>query len=218
MPAIMYVYRLLLLLACFSLYNLSGCEPCDIFFPAGSGPPLTIERDSDALRYRVGETIWIGGSFPSLQTVEGKEYRITDGGGLIITQIFSFEESNDTVRAGRDEFTPIEDIGDVLPSTISIDPATVALRFTCTGGTCSFRQGFRAEEPGTYLFQPRGSTIDLIDSEFEVCSQPSFGPTTLESGTNSQGLNLTFPLIYQDSGFVGRVDTFQFPLFAVVVE
>ncbi len=180
----MRVLQLLSLVGTLIVCTSVSCEDCSDAFPLGEGPPLTVTRASEALEYAVGDTVWLEATFASERETSEERYRIADGGGLVIFQLFDYEQGSDVVRTARDRFTVTQSRGSIVPEANTPNPATVGLRFTCGEGQCGFRAGFTPTAPGTYLISARGSSIDIIDTPFIPCSVPSFGQTTITGDTH----------------------------------
>ncbi len=193
----MFRYPLLALAVLCLFSNFTCPEECE-FFDFGT-LPLEVTLENPAGTYAPGATIWINATFPATQTINGTAFTIGAGGGLVVSQLFHFDSTVSELTAALADFTPMEDVGMVVPNGPEDDPSAAITRFTCTGGTCAFRTGFRADSTGTYLLRVEGSALDLEEEAFRFCNDPSFGTTTLAGGNNLTATAGTFPLFYAES-------------------
>ncbi|MEM9930260.1 MAG: hypothetical protein AAF840_10605 [Bacteroidota bacterium] len=191
-------------LAALFICSILGCpEDCD--FVETETIPLEVSLENPASSYAIGETIWLSTEFAASQPFRGGTFTIGEGGGLIVTQIFNYDETVTELTAGLPNFTPLEDTGDLIERQPGDDPAASLTRFTCIDGNCAYRTGFRAEETGTYLLRVVGSTIDETNEKFRLCNEATFGQTTLtgagditatisQASLNYDGPNASFGL------------------------
>ncbi|MBC6994746.1 hypothetical protein QWY85_06845 [Neolewinella lacunae] len=173
--------------------NLTCPDECD-FFP--SGGQLTVQLENPADGYDLGETIWLSADFSTLQSVDGREYTITDNGGLVVTQLFRLAADSMTLLPARTAFRTQTTEGEIVDAEDGGDPAALYLRYTCSGGRCAFRQGVVPDSTGLYILQITGSAIDEVNSAFHICYPPALRNTTLEGGGNLAENGLAGPFNY----------------------
>ncbi len=173
--------------------NLTCPDECE-FFP--SGGELTVQLENPAEGYVLGETIWLSADFPTLQSVDGREYTISDNGGLVVTQLFRLAADSVTLLPARTAFSVQTTEGEFIDAVDGGDPAALYLRYTCSGGRCAFRHGVVPDSTGLYILQITGSAIDEVSSPFQLCYPPALTNTTLEGGGNLAENGLTGPFNY----------------------
>ena len=183
--------RLLLVLALYVLFTSFQCEDCD-FPTALSSLELTVTRGDNGYEYAVGDTLWVATDFPA--ALPGDDLRITEGGGLILVDFYRLV-GGDTLAAARDRFNTVVTRGDLLPITNEQVESVRAVRFTCPGGRCGYRQAFIPREPGQYALTVRGGPVDVVDAEITLCRDPSFNRTTLVGMDNLDALPATVSLL-----------------------
>lgn len=198
------ITRFLTLIFLLCIFSGTSCpSECENFNRSNAILRTMLENPSST--YAVGETIWLNADFPAtIMTDRGKDVTIGEGGGLVVNQLFRVNPDTNFMSAGLTAFTEVEDVGAVLERRSGEDPSASLIYFTCPGGTCTYRQGFRADSVGTYILRVSGSTIDRIAGGFDYCAEPGFGATQLENGSAGEELTLNFPLEYN-----ARIRSFQ---------
>ena len=214
-------YRALALLALYVLFNAFTCEECDIFFADDDGPELVVQREGPDAPLAIGDTLWVSADFPAQQSTDTRTYVISEGGGLILHRLFAVQPGTDTLRRPDSAaVTPIDVSSDILQAPRTSSMFGTLTRFTCPAGVCGFRQGFRFNQPGTYLLQTEGSAIDDVSAEFDFCGNPSFSATRLEGGNQLSGVEQRDgPLVYARDQLVNElIPGDRSSLISVVVE
>jgi hypothetical protein len=218
LPKPVFLRFLTLLSICFFLCRTSCGDDCESYSLNGS---IEVTLENPAERYAVGETIWLTADFSATQNTTYRNFTISENGGLFVSQLFVVWPDSSILTPGLDSFSLITELGLPLRRETTPDPAAALLQYGCPGGRCSFRQGFRAEKPGTYLLRVNGSAIDVESEAFEYCNQPTINHTTLLGGANLANHELALPLNYPlDLGYpLSPIDTsYQQNIFLITVE
>lgn len=204
----------LFLLALYILFTSFQCEDCD-FFETLPGLNLVVNREDDGATYAVGDTVWLSANFSA--AVPNTDLTIAEGGGLIVSRLFSFVPGNDTLFNARGDFSTQVTAGELQPTAVSTDESALVVRFFCSGGACAFRQGFIPEAPGNYLLEVRGGGVDVLSPTIDICNTPNFSTTLLNGPDNRAESELTLPAPVGD-GILRTVDAFEAGLLVIAVQ
>ena len=161
--------RTLIILGLYVLCNSFTCEPCRYNRLPDGGPTLEIERELETAGYVVGDTVWLNAEFGTEQNADGVSYSITEAGGLVLSRLVSYTPNSDTVVSARDAFSVIAVGGEVTEEVDGSDGSLILTRVGCSDGLCTFRQGYRLERPGSYLIITEGSSLSIVDPDFDLC-------------------------------------------------
>lgn len=199
----------LFLFALLSLLSVTDCnDECDFLFAEQGTLEINLEAPASRL-YPLGDTIWLVADFPAELDPQPGGTTLSEAGGLYVTRVFRVPATDSSrLVAALTAFTPTATTGDLLPNGPNDDPAATVLRYTCPGGRCGFRQGFRLDSVGSYLLEVIGSTYLINDGSDPVCGEPAFAVTELNAPSNLAGVPLMYPLRYErTASFRSNIDT-----------
>lgn len=203
----MYRYALIYL-AFLTLFSATQCEDDCFDFFGGGELAVSLENPA-AATYALGDTLWITADFSADLGAANGGSVISEEGGLFVSQLFRIGADSSSVDAALSAFTPLVTEGTLVPEADNEDPAAAILRYTCPGGRCGFRQGFRLDSVGQYLLRVNGSSYDVLGDQLSRCDAPFFNSTNLDVISNLAGIPLNYPLRYGDeaSSFIFPIDT-----------